>query len=79
MPSFLLVVLVLSLIAVVAMFVVRSRKAEVAPRRRSKQRADREAAQAKGSAAVEAAAATSDDAPRMPMGELPPRPSRHRR
>lgn len=79
MPAFALVVLVIALVAVVALLIVRSRAAPN-PRARSKQRAKRENAEERGSSwpAELADPETSDDAPRMPMGDLPLRPSRRR-
>ena len=83
MPAFAVVVLIVALLAVVAMVVVRSRS-QRNPRARSKQRANRENADARGSTwaadfpDTEPDTEPSDDAPRMPMGDLPPRPSRRR-
>lgn len=80
MPPFVVIVLGLALIALVAALVMRSR-AVPNPRARSKQRAKREDAQGRGNSwpAELADPKASDDAPRMPMGDLPPRPSRRRR
>ncbi|MBA3742545.1 hypothetical protein [Sporichthya sp.] len=82
MPVFLIVVLVLALIALVAMLVVRSRASRT-PNPRSKQRAKRESAEVQDDAwpaeVVPVSGDAGDDAPRMPMGDLPPRPSRRRK
>lgn len=83
MPDFAIAVLTITLIALVAMFVVRSRKADTNPRRRSKQQAKRESVEARGTsrpaAVAPAGAVISNDAPRMPMGDLPPPPDHRRR